>query len=264
MSIQFRRFFSVDSPKAIKANSFGWLNAINYMAPAATAGLGDFCPDATDGCRSICLGEHSGQAAMRKEGETNKVIESRKRKNHYFMNDRQAFMKEAAFHVAKIVKKAKTLKLKPAIRMNGAWDIPFEGVSFHIDKQLGGKLSELCGKPIKEGFHKNIMAAFPFVQFLDYTKHESRFLKPLPENYHLTFSLSEKPESPKEARFLLEKGFNVAAVFANGLPKSFMGFPVINGDLHDLRFLDPQGVIVGLTPKGHKAKKDTSGFIIRN
>ena len=30
------------------------------------------------------------------------------------------------------------------------------------------------------------------------------------------------------------------------------------------RFLDPKGVIVGLSPKGHKAKKDTSGFVIRN
>jgi hypothetical protein len=35
---------------------------------------------------------------------------------------------------------------------------------------------------------------------------------------------------------------------------------VFNGDESDLRFLDPQGVIVGLYAKG-KAKKDTSGFV---
>ena len=29
----FPRFFSVDSPKAVKAQKYGWLNAINYMSP---------------------------------------------------------------------------------------------------------------------------------------------------------------------------------------------------------------------------------------
>ena len=33
MKLQFKRFFSVDSPKAIKAKKFRYLNAINYMAP---------------------------------------------------------------------------------------------------------------------------------------------------------------------------------------------------------------------------------------
>jgi hypothetical protein len=35
----------------------------------------------------------------------------------------------------------------------------------------------------------------------------------------------------------------------------------INGDENDLRFLDPKGVVVGLTAKG-KAKSDTSGFVV--
>ena len=29
------------------------------------------------------------------------------------------------------------------------------------------------------------------------------------------------------------------------------------------RHLDPRGVIVGLSPKGTKAKRDTSGFVVR-
>ena len=40
------------------------------------------------------------------------------------------------------------------------------------------------------------------------------------------------------------------------------GFPVIDGDDTDVRFMDPVGVWVGLSPKG-KAKKDKSGFVIR-
>jgi len=62
----------------------------------------------------------------------------------------------------------------------------------------------------------------------------------------------------------LAQGVNVAAVFGNGLPETYLSHPVINGDAHDLRFLDPKGVIVGLSPKGHKAKRDQSGFVIRN
>lgn len=44
MAYVFTQFFSLDSPKAIKARAFGYMNAINYMAPAETAGVGDMCP----------------------------------------------------------------------------------------------------------------------------------------------------------------------------------------------------------------------------
>jgi len=50
-------------------------------------------------------------------------------------------------------------------------------------------------------------------------------------------------------------------VFRDKLPKTFNTKEVINGDLTDLRFLDPVNVIVGLKAKG-KAKKDYSGFVI--
>jgi len=58
----------------------------------------------------------------------------------------------------------------------------------------------------------------------------------------------------------------VAVIFAHGLPaiRNLWGHPVIDGDKHDLRFLDPRGVIVGLTPKGNKAKRDMSGFVLRD
>jgi len=37
---------------------------------------------------------------------------------------------------------------------------------------------------------------------------------------------------------------------------------VVDGTETDLRFLDPQGVIVGLVANG-EGKKDTSGFVVR-
>jgi len=43
-------------------------------------------------------------------------------------------------------------------------------------------------------------------------------------------------------------------VFAGGMPAEFMGRPVIDGDVTDLRFKDPKGVIVGLHTKGPALK----------
>lgn len=56
----------------------------------------------------------------------------------------------------------------------------------------------------------------------------------------------------------------IAVVFnvkrAEDLPSVWLGREVINGDAHDLRFLDKPGTIVGLKAKG-PAKHDTSGFV---
>jgi len=51
------------------------------------------------------------------------------------------------------------------------------------------------------------------------------------------------------------------------VPTRWNGFQVIDGDKHDLRQLDPRGAVgtvIGLTPRGRKAKKDRSGFVVRN
>jgi hypothetical protein len=53
-------------------------------------------------------------------------------------------------------------------------------------------------------------------------------------------------------------------VFAGVFPAEYLGFPVINGDEHDLRHLDGRGVVVALSPKGRKAKADNSGFVVRS
>ena len=54
---------------------------------------------------------------------------------------------------------------------------------------------------------------------------------------------------------------NVAVVFKDKLPKKWMSRKVIDGDLHDLRFKDPRGVIVGLVAKGLGKKVETNSFI---
>jgi hypothetical protein len=101
------------------------------------------------------------------------------------------------------------------------------------------------------------------VQFYDYTKIPTRHS--VPSNYDLTFSYSgvktflavyEKAKlNPTFKRFAV-----VFDKIAN-IPAKFDSMAVVGGDNNDLRFLDGSGV-VALYAKG-KAKKDTSGFVVR-
>jgi hypothetical protein len=104
----------------------------------------------------------------------------------------------------------------------------------------------------------NVFECFPTVQFYDYTKILGRKVKGI-ANYFLIFSKADGNDSDVAEAIL--QGMNVAAVF-DRVPGVYMDKPVIDADEHDLRFLDPRGVIAGLKAKG-RAKKDLSGFVIR-
>lgn len=261
---QFPRFFSTDSHKAIKAQAFGWLNAINYMSPARSGGVGNLCSHASPGCIALCLGLHSGQAMMvSHKTRTNAVRQSRRRKAIYFMHHRTDYMAEMARHIAILYRYATRKSLPLAVRPNGSTDIAYEGIRFMVGFDLARELEAITGHAVLVGAH-TIFSAFPYVQFLDYTKNPTRFRRALPANYHLTFSRSESNDST--CVDLLARGVNVAVVFGSTIPDTWNGARVINGDSHDLRFLDPRGargVIVGLSPKGGKAKRDRSGFVYR-
>ena len=94
----------------------------------------------------------------------------------------------------------------------------------------------------------------PSIQMYDYTKHPRPADRRL-ANYHLTYSYSEKT-TPADLDHCIENRVNVAVVFglkrSDKLPKTFTlhgrEFPVIDGDVSDLRFLDPcdRSYIVGL------------------
>jgi hypothetical protein len=245
--VQFARFFSLESPKAIKARSYGYLNAINYMAPASTGGAGNLCPHASAGCLALCLGWYSGQAAMLSNAEletgSNSVRRSRVAKAQLFMRDRKAFVAELIAGIKTAERAAARQGLKLCVRLNGATDI---------------------------NWPRAIFDQFPHVQFVDYTKSVSKALEhargQLAPNYHVTFSRSETNEA--DCLRVLEAGGNVAVVFAGAMPATYLGHVVINGDEHDLRHLDNRtatrgACVVGLSPKGLKAKHDTSGFVVR-
>jgi len=242
------RIFSTDSPKAVKSLGYGYLNAIHYMAPHDIAGVGNLCPRSTAGCRALCLGLWSGQASMVSRNTTqdqgNSVRASRKAKARRFMRDRAAYMRDIVRAIELAERKATRDKLTLCVRMNGSTDIAWEGVACE-----------------RNGLrYRNLFEAFPALQFVDYTKIAARLKRALPVNYHLTLSRAETNEV--ECIDALGQGHNVAVVFRSARPATWHGFTVIDGDKHDLRHLDPKGVVVGLSPKGRKAKRDRSGFVV--
>ena len=239
------RIFSVDSAKAVKAQGYGYLNAIHYMAPADVAGVGDLCPSRTPGCTAACLGWYSGQASMvAHDADINSVRQSRIDKARRFMKDRAAYMRDVVRSIELAERKAARMGLALCVRMNGSTDISWEGIAC---ERNGTRF-------------RNLMDAFPHIQFVDYTKFASRMRRALPSNYHLTLSRTERNDAT--VADIVRAGGNAAVVF-DRVPAEWQGLTVIDGDTHDLRHLDPRGVIVGLTPKGRKAKRDTSGFIVR-
>jgi hypothetical protein len=209
----------------------------------------------------LCLGRESGQAVMVDSSGRSAVRDSRERKARYFMNERQAYLREMLFHIAHACRTAKRKGLKLVVRPNGSTDVAYEGLRVLIEPDFAARLYKISGEHVAAGA-QTIFSAFPNVQFVDYTKIARRFDRALPPNYYLTFSRSESNES--QARQLLARGINVAVVFANVLPKQYLGAAVIDGDKHDLRHLDKRGgFIIGLLPKGNKAKHDSSGFVVR-
>jgi GNAT superfamily N-acetyltransferase len=231
------KMLTEQNEKTQKGETKGYLTGIMHLMPSDLSGAGNVCPYASPECRAHCLNTAGAWA------NAPAVQNSRRMKTELYFKDREQFMKDMRRSVAALVRKAEREDLIPAIRINGTSDLP------HIAQTMA-----------KE---------FPQVQFYDYTKIPQPWKRQM-ENYHITFSRSEINE--KEAMASLEHGVNVAVVFelAKGapLPEKWKGFQVIDGDVHDLRFLDKQEgegpFIVGLRAKGKargKGKGSDTGFV---
>lgn len=230
------KLLSTANPKIQKGTKLGYLSFILHLAPADVSGR-EVCPKRTAGCTAACLNT-AGRGGMFRKGETTNVIqEARKRKTRYFFEARDYFMNDLVADIKLGIKQAERLGLKPVFRLNGTSDLSWEKYTIN---------------------EHNIFELFPNVQFYDYTKVLGRKVSQY-KNYHLTFSAADGNEA--DVQKAIEQDMNIAMVF-DQLPESYMGRPVINADEHDLRFLDPKGVIAGLKAKG-RAKKDTSGFVRR-
>lgn len=222
------KLLTVSNTKTLKGEQHGYLTVILHLAPGNISGY-EVC-GGRDDCFDNCL-YYAGR------GRFTKVQQARIKKTKLFFENRELFMQLLVKDIQSALRKAQRLGLQLVVRLNGTQDIPWETI-------------RVANAP-------NIFAIFPEVQFYDYTKLLGR--KKIPSNYHLTFSRGSSNDAAvaKASKFM-----NIAVVFEQ-VPATYMGKPVINGDEHDLRFLDPANVIVGLTAKGD-AKHDTSNFVLRS
>jgi hypothetical protein len=209
-----------------------------YLAPANISGY-NVCSHSTPECRLNCL-HTSGRNGMEiLSGVKTMTNDCRIKKTKLFYEQPEYFMQWLIAELERYQNKAKKDGYGFSVRLNCTSDINWQTVLINS---------------------KNLFELYPDVVFYDYTKNPAKFINK-PKNYHLTFSFTGRNEISCKA--LLQKGFNIATIFdiknETELPKTFMGFPVINGDKTDYRVNDPKGIIVGLKFKriaNQKAEKD--------
>ena len=218
------KIWNIDqNAKTVKGQKLGYQTGIIYLAPGDLSGH-QVCAGASKECLAFCLNT-SGMGAF------SNVQNGRINKTKALFENREKFIAQALKELDKVCADAVKSELVPVFRPNGTSDLPW--------------------------LAKALYTARPDVQFYDYTKLDRPWER-VAANYHLTYSFSgDNMEKCLEA---LKKGTNVSVVFEKNIPASHWGYPVVDGDITDLRFLDPKGVIVGLKAKG-KARNKKSEFI---
>ena len=207
------------------------------LAPAKMSGR-NVCPE-SGFCGSICVLWFAGRTVTRS------VRAAMKARTDLFFEDRERFLALLQLAIRHHVSRCRNAGELPVVRLNTASDLPWE----RIAPQL---------------FTDN-----PDVTFYDYTKITSRALAysrgQLPDNYHVTYSVSER-SNDNVVRDILERGSNVAVVVDSAwnpqqgivgkIPKTFAiggkRFQTVDGDEHDIRIpeLDGSGNVVMLRGKG--------------
>lgn len=247
MAFKFvKNLLTQSNAKTIKGEKYGWQTSILYLAPANLSGT-NVCKFSTAECREFCLNT-AGRGAF------NSIQKSRLNKTTWMLEEPETFYAQLAKEVSRLTEFSSTPNI--AVRLNGTSDI-------------------------WNGWMETIIADNPYVQFYDYTKDMKRMrdfmFGKMPRNYHLTYSFGGGKASLDFCNVVVQSGFNVAVVFDCGkqesLPKHWRSYDVLDGDRHDLRFLDdvrvydtsrverakkwtlePEGYVIGLRAKG-KARK---------
>ena len=230
--------------KGDKASELGIVTCFCQLEPHTLGGVKTVCPYATPECMKACL-NYSGRNVF------DLATQARQNRTDLFHNDRPEFVSRTDKQFLRVRTKAERDGYEVVNRMNATSDLAWERIRW--------------------GEHANIMEAYPEMQWYDYTKYPVHYRLdnkkyPFPANYHLTYSYAGNMERVREA---LDHDVNVAVVFycedtsctncryGKGAvptrysckPTVWNGVPVFDGDETDLRYLDPVGVIVGLSLK---------------
>jgi hypothetical protein len=223
------KLLSKNNTKTLKGEKIGIMTFGLSLVPNILNGIINLCPFASEGCIRACL-ETAGRGVFKN------VRKARMDRTMFFVKNQKAFIAQLEGEIDAAEKTAKRAGMLCAVRLNVLSDV---------------------------GWHKLLnLARWPDVQFYDYTPNTPRMIQflqgKLPPNYHLTFSRKENNQAAVEV--IAKMGGNIAVVF-DQLPETYLGRPVVNGDDTDVRFLDGNGVVVGLKAKG-QGKKDTTNFVV--
>jgi hypothetical protein len=233
------------------------------MAPFKLSGH-NVCPMAElAGCWRACLNVQ-GRGGMKVGGKrirtpagmvpSNDIQRARIQRTKFWVEDRPGFLRQLIKEIDSFLKRAERKGLVPVIRLNGMSDIQWERID--IGHELGIE-------------SQTIFEMYPDTTFYDYTKIYKRFDRKLPSNYHLSLSFSQANQKYADKCWEAHlKGASLVMVYrtkedimnaATWFEECRVNF--VNGDAHDLRFLDPAKSIVALKAKG-TATKDKSGFVL--
>jgi len=206
------------------------------LSPAQMSLLINTCPFSTAQCRNHCV-SFAGKGGM------DCVQRARQWRTAMLCSAPDAFYTVLRHEVSLALAEYGPQRLR--VRLNTFSDIPWENV-----------LPQLFAED------------FPTVRFYDYTKWEDRCVhgtNRAAENYRLCFSYSGRDGLSAILR-RANDGITQAVVFdaqrGESLPSTFLGIPVIDGDVNDDRYLDVPGWIVGLRAKG-SMRHDSGGMIQR-
>lgn len=224
----------IQSPGNLLSESISKLNKNSLptfglaLLPATYSELGNLCAF-SDSCAETCV-------AFSGNGSFNSTMRSRQVKTHLMINYPESFMILLKHEISEVARKYKTAQ----IRLNTYSDIRYENIM------------------------PEVFAHYPQIQFYDYTKHPVSSRPWLPENYKLTYSVSEKTTA-KEIEKAKTANRNLAVVVSvrsgkvkdkwRAIKATWAGIPTVDGDQTDDRYSDPSGVVVILRRK-HTMKAD--------
>ena len=224
------------------------------LAPSFSSGY-NTCSFASE-CAKICLdtsghGQNHMMQTLPNGEKIHYVHVARHARTILLFEHKEQFKEQLIKEITTQQIRARRLGAILAVRLNVLSDIEWETVFpelweiFRTETFMREELKKL-GYP-----HTDVI-------FYDYAKNPFRKSTP---NYPLTFSRNEINHD-----IMLQSNGNLAVVFnvkkGQPLPKTFKGRQVIDGDLHDNRFSDPQNIIVGLRAKGN-AKNTKSNFVVK-
>ena len=191
---------------------------------------------ASQGCAAACLNETG-------RGVFSNVSQARINKTNYYVYDRINFLDQLSQEIIGVASRTHRTGEMVALRLNT-----------YSDQDFVYKLRKYVDMDVlNDDFYSKIL-------FYDYTAMPNKVKRYIGTTYY--HALSRKEDNEQDVLDVLGMGGNVAAVFRSKLPKTYKGYPVVDGDKTDLEMTKHKGVVLGLIAKGKKAKNDTSGFVI--